>query len=232
MAVTITPNLKLRIDSALTSDSKYNLNKLDSLGSLYQVDRNSISWVRSQTDIILQPYDPDVGGSGSGGSISLGTADQPADTINLRAETISTTATISSSENISTSGNFVLTDSGYSVSIAAPTLSADYTLTLPEDAGTNEQLLATDGSGNLYWATVSGLDQGSEGAFSWVAADGATKTITHGYNSQNVIVQVLDVEDNYRSVEVDSISRPTANTVILESSVIPVNWVVLLKEIL
>lgn len=40
------------------------------------------------------------------------------------------------------------------VTIAAPALAADYTLTLPVDDGSPSQVLATDGSGVLSWATV------------------------------------------------------------------------------
>ena len=47
-------------------------------------------------------------------------------------------------------------DSNY-VQLQSPaTLSANYTLTLPTTDGDADQLLQTDGSGNLTWATVSG----------------------------------------------------------------------------
>ena len=49
------------------------------------------------------------------------------------------------------------TDNGSNkVRIIAPSLSGDYTLTLPVDDGSSDQYLKTDGSGNLSWATVSG----------------------------------------------------------------------------
>src|SRR3990167_8521077 len=40
------------------------------------------------------------------------------------------------------------------VSIQAPTLAANWTLTLPVDDGTANQFLQTDGSGTLAWAAV------------------------------------------------------------------------------
>ncbi len=43
------------------------------------------------------------------------------------------------------------------VTIQGPAdITADYTLTLPADAGTNGQVLATDGSGNLSWSNAGG----------------------------------------------------------------------------
>ena len=57
------------------------------------------------------------------------------------------------------------TDNGSNkVRIIAPSLSGDYTLTLPVDDGSSDQYLKTDGSGNLSWATVSGGGGGGGGS--------------------------------------------------------------------
>lgn len=92
MATTFSRNLKLRISDDLTSDSKFNLNKLDSLGSVYQTDTNSTAQVRSKTDIQLQTQDPDIGGSGSGGTISFGTVNQPVGLLRMFAENFTLSA--------------------------------------------------------------------------------------------------------------------------------------------
>lgn len=48
------------------------------------------------------------------------------------------------------------TDNGSNkVTLTVPALAADYSLTLPVDDGTLNQLLTTDGSGNLSWTTVA-----------------------------------------------------------------------------
>jgi hypothetical protein len=86
MAVTLTQNLKLRVSSDLTSDSKYNLAQIDTLGSIYQTDTTALAKVRSKTDILLQTNDPDIGGSGSGGVIDFGNANQLIGNINLYSE--------------------------------------------------------------------------------------------------------------------------------------------------
>lgn len=232
MAVTTTTNLKLKVDSSLTPDSKFNLYKIDDLASLYQVDSNAIARVRSQTDIILQPHDPDIGGTGSGGTIFLGTDDQPASTIKLRALSLDLEAEISSSNDIGTTGAFVLQNGNYGISLQAPTLGASYSLTFPTSDGTVNQVLTTNGAGELSWSTVAGAGSGGqELAASWTVGDGPTKTIVHGFSTQSIMVQVLDVEDDYKTVEVDAVCRPDANTILLESSITPVNWLVLLKEI-
>lgn len=54
------------------------------------------------------------------------------------------------------------TDSSHHVTIKPPgTISSNYALTLPADDGANNDVLKSDGSGNLTWATVQSL-QGQE----------------------------------------------------------------------
>src|SRR3990167_3922353 len=60
------------------------------------------------------------------------------------------------------------------VSIQAPTLAANWTLTLPADDGTASQFLQTDGSGALVWATPAGASGGTDVA----VADGGTGAST------------------------------------------------------
>lgn len=229
---TLTSNLKLRVSSDLTNDSKYNLRRIDTLASLYQVDTTDVAKLRSITDIVIQPQDPDIGGLGTGGTISFGTDDQPAGTIKFRATTLDLTSVIDSDSDICTTSNFCLKSGDYQVSLASPSLSSSYTLTLPLTAGTPNQVLTTDGSGNLSWQTVAGAgSSGQELAVDWMAADGMIKTITHGFGSQSVMAQILDVQDNYKTIDIDVIYRPDANTIVLEASIMPVHWQVLLKEI-
>jgi hypothetical protein len=61
--------------------------------------------------------------------------------------------------NLYVTNEFKLKNSGFTVTMKAPTLAASYTLTLPVDDGTPGQHLTTDGSGNLTWANASGFDQ-------------------------------------------------------------------------
>lgn len=74
MATTLSKNLKLRIDSNLTANAKYNLSRIDLLGGTFLTDSTNTLNIRSQTDINIEPNSADVGGSGTGGNVYLGTA--------------------------------------------------------------------------------------------------------------------------------------------------------------
>lgn len=56
---------------------------------------------------------------------------------------------------------------------ATGSLTANYTLTLPVDDGTVDQVLKTDGSGNLSWTTITG---GGSSYYQTVRDDGTDKT--------------------------------------------------------
>lgn len=72
--------------------------------------------------------------------------------------------------------NLIFKESGGTdtVTIHPPSLSAPYTLTLPVDDGTANQVLQTDGSGVLAWATVSttawNQDGNTVGSEKWIGA--------------------------------------------------------------
>jgi hypothetical protein len=232
VAITLTTHLKLRVDSGLTDDAKFNLYRIDDLGSLYKVDANSTSRIRSKADIVLQPQDLSIGGTGEGGSISLGTIDYPADLVQLNAADIRITGQISSVSNVITSESYILTNNNYNLTLSAPTLPNNVTFTLPDNTGANDQVLTTDGNGILSWASIGGTDVGAETVVDWDAVDGTTKTITHNLGTRLIIVQVLDTQDNYKNIDVDVVERPTLNTVVLTASMAPtLCWKVLIKEI-
>lgn len=71
---------------------------------------------------------------------------------------INTTGLIQTGNSIRSNTSLILEDPGAgsnTITLQAPTLNpnASYTLTLPTDDGTNGQVLSTDGSGNLSWAS-------------------------------------------------------------------------------
>lgn len=104
---------------------------------------------------------------------------------------------------------------------------------------TNQRAAVNTGSvGDILADSVTGLtiksgiipQQVSE---TWAAADGTTKTITHSFGTRNVLVQVLDQNDDYINVEVNTIKRPNDNDVVLTASEAPAtNWTVLVSEVL
>ena len=62
--------------------------------------------------------------------------------------------------------------------------------------------------------------------------NGLTKVIVHNWNTRNILVQVLDNNDDYATIEVVSVSRPTNNQITLVSSELPGGtWTVLLTQV-
>lgn len=79
MAFTISRYLKLKIADDLSSDAKYNLEKIDSLGAVFARDTESDTNIRSSQNIALLPEDPSIGGGGNNsGSITLGDSNNKA----------------------------------------------------------------------------------------------------------------------------------------------------------
>lgn len=85
MATTLTRNLKLRVNSNLTADAKYNLERIDTLGSTFIVDSTDTLRIRSRTNILLEPDSSDLGGNSSGGTISLGSPGVPLDSVAINS---------------------------------------------------------------------------------------------------------------------------------------------------
>ena len=98
----------------------------------------------------------------------------------------------------------------------------------------NTVVLTADIPPPTYWTillkAISGSDPTVEMAFTWSPSDGAVKTITHGFNSLNIMSQVMDNTDTV--IDVESIVNTNANTTVLTSSSAPTApWTVLLQKI-
>lgn len=77
MAYTLSRNLRLRLDNNLTANARFNLETLDTLGGTFIVDSTDTLQVRSRGDITIAPESADLGGSGTGGTVTIGSSDQP-----------------------------------------------------------------------------------------------------------------------------------------------------------
>lgn len=88
MATTLTRNLKLRLDSNLTANSKYNLEKIDALGATFLVDTTEQLLLRSKGDVVIEPESADIGGSGIGGTVQIGTPSHILDSIQLYTQAL------------------------------------------------------------------------------------------------------------------------------------------------
>lgn len=180
MATSLTRNLSLRIDDNLTDDAKYNLARIDLLGSTFNVDSSQVLNIRSASDIIIEPEALDVGGSGTSGdgNVDIGTTAHTIGTVSIYATEINFRPSLGLFDQ-GTSGTKYLrlrynsTISGSVDTTADRTLSIDLngadrnltlagnisltgdaTWVLPPNNGTGNQLLRNDGSGNLTWLSA------------------------------------------------------------------------------
>lgn len=207
---TLTTNLKLRISSNLTADSKYNLQTLDSLGSIYQIDTNSVGKMRSKTDILIQPNDPDIGGTGSGGTVQIGTTDQPIGTFQINATTVTLSSGLSLPDSATGGDKTLLLNYKSDINGSVDT-SANRTLNFDLDNNDRNLVLGADFSlsgANLTLGLTSDLtwtlpnDNGTSGqvlttdglgSLSWTSAtsnalDGLTDvTISSPSNGQALV---------------------------------------------
>lgn len=85
MATTYTTNLKLRLDDNLTASARYNLQRLDALGGTYVIDSTDLLRIRSRGDIFINPESADMGGAGSGGTVTIGDVNSPIANLTINA---------------------------------------------------------------------------------------------------------------------------------------------------
>lgn len=318
MAISLTRNLKLKIDSNLTANSKYNLERIDLLGSTFLVDTTDGLNIRSETDISIEPQSADIGGTGIGGNVSIGNASHSISSFNIFADSTNvsqllglldqavggnkylklryksdlsgsadttadrtlsidlqgadrslilagnlttiggslsltlggstsvtlpptgTLATLAGAETLSNkiltsptvSGSLLIRDSGINtIGLSAPAvLSSSYSLQLPSDDGLPNQVLQTDGSGILSWATVAGTASSVEGASTtWLTADGTSKSFNHALASTDVDVTIVDLSTN-EIIGIQSVIVTDANNISLTASEAPASsWRVVVQ---
>lgn len=150
---TLTPNLKLRLVTNLTSDALYNLQRIDTLASLYQVDSNAVAHIRSATDISLTPQDVLVGGSGTGGNVTIGTVLQPIANFTVYANNTNITGVTATQANALTTATGIVTVSG----AAAPSIGQALIATSPTTASWQN---VASGSGTVTSVALSGGSTG------------------------------------------------------------------------
>lgn len=86
-------------------------------------------------------------------------------------------------------------------------------------------------TGNIQ-SQINSLGGGNQFTEVWQPSDGATKVITHPLDSQSIQIQVLNISNDYATIEVSSVTRPDTDTVTLISSEAPSNnWLVLLTKV-
>ena len=272
---TLTSNLKLILADDLTSDARANLNKIDTLGGSTLVDNTGNLRVRSKQNITLVPNSNDIGGTGSGGTVTIGESGNNITSLVINADSFqlgsNNIVTDSLSENNIGIGNDSDVRTATDTSSVGDILASSTTgLTLKsgvvvdDDVNANAAIaliklasltasraLASDGSGVISASSVTSTELGylsgvtspiqtqinalggaNQTVATWANADGTSKTITHGFGTRNVAVQILDQNNDYVNIEVDSITRPNDNDIVLTSNEAPAtNWTVLVFQI-
>lgn len=166
----VTTYLKLRLSSDLTADSRFNLEKIDALGSVYGLTAAGNIVVRASGSLSLEPNSAAVGGSGTAGDLNLGTSGHDLDAINVYGPLkIRTNAWLMARGVLRAYDS----DSSNYIGLRAPaSVSSDATLTLPGTVGSAGQVLVdSDGTGTLAWAS-SVTSSLLEGRVDVGAADG------------------------------------------------------------
>lgn len=85
MAYTLSRYLRLRLDDNLTANSRYNLQRIDLIGAQVQVDSLDQLRLRSRQNIEIEPNSEAVGGSGTGGTVSIGTSGHSLSSVEIYA---------------------------------------------------------------------------------------------------------------------------------------------------
>lgn len=88
MATSFTRNLKLRIDSNLTANAKYNLERIDLIGANFLSTTSDDLIVRARGNMTFEPESADVDGSGEGGDLNFGTPDHNLDNLNFYVDSV------------------------------------------------------------------------------------------------------------------------------------------------
>ena len=143
MATTLTRNLKLRLNSNLTADSKYNLERLDLLGSTFLTDSTNTLNIRSQTDINIEPNSPDSGGSGVGGTVTMGTVSHPLTALEIHTASMVIDGPISLTDQATSGTKSLLLEYKSDTNGAVDTV-ADRTLAIDVDGANRNLVLGAD----------------------------------------------------------------------------------------
>lgn len=217
----LTRNLRLRLADDLTADARYNLERIDQLGSVFPISSSANQTINSAADIRLNANSTTLGGDGDG------TVFAP---------------------NLQLSNALKLESGAYTFTLRASVQTQDLNFTLPPDFGTSGQFLTTSGAGGLTWTdpptsnfsslndtTFTNLTAGQlaqydgsawvnvtlpssrqSGVFNWLAVEGATKTITHGWGTTNIQVWIYEPGSS-SIVYIESLDYLDSDTIVLSA---------------
>lgn len=163
----LTRNLKLRLTPDLSADSRYNLQRIDTLASLFYVNSAGDAVIRSTENIQLIPKSPDIGGTGSGGSISLGSPDQTITDVNVYASNVNFRSSLSLPDQASGGTKSLLLQYKTDAVTPGPDTAADRTLSF--DLQGADRYLALGASLSLTAAGPAALTLPTSGTLATLA---------------------------------------------------------------
>jgi hypothetical protein len=171
---------------------------------------------------VLRPNSEDLGGSGTGGIVSVGDANGQIDQFDVYANLID----FHNADVVGFSVTELVTDSW-----VAPDAEIDVSK-LGDGTISNTEFGYLAGlTGNIQ-AQLNAATGTNQLAANWLTADGTVKAIVHNFGSNNVLVQVLDSANNYERIGVASIVNVDTNTIQLTATEAPsAAWVVLLAQV-
>lgn len=181
MATSLTRYLKLKIDSALSSDAKYNLNKIDSLGASGLPDNTGQVNIRSATNILIEAESPDVGGSGNNtGTIQLGENDNKAEIL-FYSTSFKVSSPIQTKNTYSGSTNYLSITYNSNDNV-------DRTLTI--DVNGNNRTLTVADSGTIV--TKDGSNSFSAGTITATFVGSLTGNVTGNATNVSGVVDIAN----------------------------------------
>ncbi len=208
----LTRNLKLRLSDDLTIDARFNLERIDQLGSVFPIS-DSDQTITSSGDIRLEPGTDNVFAPNLQLSGDL-IIEAGAFTTRLRTATQAANLTLVLPPDAGSVGQFLSTDGNGTTTWADPPTSNFSTLN--DTNFTN--LVATEFAqfDGTNWVNVSLPNARQANAFTWEPIDGVVKTITHNFNTSNYTVQIYDTETS-NEVFVESLDKSDPNTLVLSA---------------
>lgn len=125
----------------------------------------------------------------------------------------------------SVAGSLVLTGSSSgTVTINTPSVAGTWTLTLPDNNGTNGQALVTDGNGVTSWAAVGGSGTVSNGNTNELAYYSSTGIVVSGNTNVRANAGALTLGVAGTAAGSIVLSGATSGTVTLSTAAIAGNW--------
>jgi hypothetical protein len=191
VSTTLTPNLQLRVDSSLNADAKYNLAKLDELGAVFLLDSSGDATVRAQGDITFRPEDSSVGGSGSGGNVTFGAADQLLDSVTFHATNLTLGGSLTLEDTATGStGSLVLS---YKSDLSGSLDNTARTLRLDTQGANRNLVLGGDITTTAAFSLTGALDLVSSGYTLTIPGTGTAVLTT---STQTLTNKTIDASSN------------------------------------